>query len=113
MKHPKTARRLRYALSTNNLKPKELSDLCGISKASISQYYNGAHIPSNISAGKMASILGVSPLWLMGFDVPPQDDAKSVRNSLYNKIEKLDDIDRAKIEERVDIMLESDKYGGE
>lgn len=70
MKNEITAKRLRLALSNKNMKPQELSDKSGVNKASVSQYINGSHKPSNISAGKMASILNVDPLWLMGFDVP-------------------------------------------
>lgn len=70
MKNELTAKRLRLALSNKNMKPQELSDKSGVNKASVSQYVNGSHKPSNISAGKMADILDVDPLWLMGFDVP-------------------------------------------
>lgn len=70
MKHKETAKRLQQALYANNMKAQELSDRSGVAKASISQYINGSHKPSNMSAGKMASILNVDPLWLMGFDVP-------------------------------------------
>lgn len=70
MKNELTAKRLRLALSNKNIKPQELSDKSGVNKASVSQYVNGSHKPSNISAGKMAAILDVDPLWLMGFDVP-------------------------------------------
>lgn len=73
MKNEITAKRLTLALSNTNMKPQELADKSGVSKASISQYVNGSHAPSNISSGKMAPILGVNPLWLMGFDVPMND----------------------------------------
>lgn len=69
MKHEETAKRLKDALYENNMKPQELADLSGVSKSSISQYINGSHKPSNISAGKMAAVLGVDPMWLMGFNV--------------------------------------------
>lgn len=70
MKFEETARRLRKAMHDNNMKAVDLCNRTGISKASISQYYNGIHQPTNISAGKMALVLGVNPMWLMGFDVP-------------------------------------------
>lgn len=70
MKKEITAKRLSLALSNANMKPQELADKSGVNKASISQYINGSHSPSNISSGKMAKILKVNPLWLMGFDVP-------------------------------------------
>ena len=71
MKYEKTAKRLMKALSDNDMRAQDLANATGINKASISQYVNGSHAPSNISAGKMADVLGVSPLWLMGFDVQP------------------------------------------
>lgn len=70
MKNAVTAKRLSYALSKVNMIPQELANASGVSKASISQYLNGSHAPSNISSGKMAKILKVNPVWLMGFDVP-------------------------------------------
>ena len=73
MKNPETAKRLQEAIRVNNMIPQELVDRTGISKASISQYLSGQHKPSNISAGKMAKVLGVSALWLMGFEVPMYD----------------------------------------
>lgn len=66
MKHEETARRLKDALNRKNMKAQELSDKSGVSKASISQYMNGVHAPNNISSAKMAKILDVDPLWLMG-----------------------------------------------
>lgn len=70
MKHPETARRLAEALASKNMLPSELASKSGVSKASISQYINGSHIPSNLSSTKMAEVLKVNPLWLMGFDLP-------------------------------------------
>ena len=77
MKFLETARRLKTALDSKNMKPQELADLSGVSKSSISQYVNGSHKPSNMSAGKMAEILGVDPLWLMGFNCPKTLNANS------------------------------------
>lgn len=78
MKNPITAKRLALALSNKNMIPQELANASGVSKASISQYLNGSHAPSNISSGKMAKILDVSPVWLMGFDVPMKEKVSSL-----------------------------------
>lgn len=69
MKYENTSKRLKIALSNKNLTAQELADKSGVSKASISQYVNGSHAPSNVSSSKIAPILDVNPLWLMGFDV--------------------------------------------
>ena len=74
MKHELTAKRLQLAMSNANINAQELSNRSGVAKASISQYVNGSHKPSNISSGKLANILDVDPLWLMGFDVPMIND---------------------------------------
>ena len=79
MKNEITANRLSLALSNANMKPHELADKSGVSKSSISQYVNGSHAPSNISSGKMASILKVNALWLMGFDVPMSLEIKETK----------------------------------
>lgn len=73
MKHKKTAERLVRVLEMYNIKAQELADKSGVSKSSISQYINGIHAPSNISAGKMAEVFDISPVWLMGFDVPMEE----------------------------------------
>lgn len=83
MKHEITAKRLQKALDEAGLKPYQLADKSGVSQASISQYLNGSHKPSNISSGKMAEVLNVSPVWLMGFDVP-QENLKDYTSKVAN-----------------------------
>lgn len=70
MQYQVTAQRLRDALNRAGLRAQDLSNRSGIGKSSISQYLSGSHAPSNKSAGAMAEVLGVNPVWLMGFDVP-------------------------------------------
>lgn len=77
MKNEITAKRLRLALDNASMKPQELAEKSKVSKSSISQYVNGSHAPSNISAGKIGKVLGVDPLWLMGFDVSMKIDTSS------------------------------------
>ena len=84
MKNPITAQRLSTALSNANMIPQELANASGVSKASISQYLNGSHAPSNISSGKMAKVLNVNPVWLMGFDVPIIEQVSSKRGVIIN-----------------------------
>lgn len=70
MQYNETAQRLRFAIDRAGLKAQDLANRSGIGKSSISQYLSGSHAPSNKSAGAMAEVLGVNPVWLMGFDVP-------------------------------------------
>lgn len=70
MKNQETARRLKEAMALAGVTAKELYERSGVSQSSISQYCHGTYVPTNVSAAKMAEVLKVSPVWLMGFDVP-------------------------------------------
>lgn len=76
----------------------EFADYCGISKFSLSQYVNGTNTPGNVNAAKIAQKMNVSPLWVMGFDVPKEapsknyaefeDDFVQRMTAYYNKLNK-------------------------
>lgn len=70
MKHEITSMRLKEAMNDVGLKQRELSEKADVAESSVSHYINGTHTPSNISAGKLARVLDVNPVWLMGFDAP-------------------------------------------
>ena len=77
MKWPVTANRLKQAMNKINISAQELADKSGVSKASISQYVNGSHKPSNISAPNLAKVLMVNAMWLMGFDIDDENKQPS------------------------------------
>lgn len=52
------------------------ADRVGIGKSSVSQYVNGTNFPTNVRAKQIADIFGVSPMWIMGFDVPMIEGTK-------------------------------------
>lgn len=112
MKHEITAQRLQIALNNLKMLPVELSERSGVSQASISQYLNGSHAPSNISSGKMAAVLGCSPVWLMGFDVP--DPASSpippAEMAHLEKYRALDAEDQDTVDALTENLLAKSKY---
>lgn len=114
MKNELTAKRIQLALSNSNMKPQELADKSGIGKASISQYVNGSHAPGNISAKKIGKILNVNPLWLMGFDVPmEQEIVNNVKEELpkiMQYYEQLNDIGKHEATKRVEEMTHAPQY---
>lgn len=67
-------RRLEKALAASGMKPIELSEKTGISQATISQYRSGYSKPKQPRLITIANALGVSPVWLMGLDVPMTDE---------------------------------------
>ena len=86
MKYETTAKRLEWALEERNMTAQLLSDLSGVSKASISQYRHGRNIPNSKSARAMSAILGVTPEWLMGFG---DDDIEKHIDPTYYEINEL------------------------
>lgn len=114
MKHELTAKRLQIAMSNININAQELSNRSGVAKASISQYVNGSHKPSNISSGKMSQILGVNPLWLMGFDVPMKNqDSANAEPDLPKIMEyynQLNDIGKHEATKRVQELTYFPQY---
>lgn len=109
MKNELTAKRLKKALDDAGLKPQELADMSGVSKASISQYINGSHAPSNISSGKMGKVLNVNPLWLMGFDIEMRKEISSESAqkdmTFLEKFSLLNERDKKVILDTIDSML--------
>ena len=66
------ANRLSYALTIRNIKPIELAEITKINKSKISSYMSGRYKPKTDGLKLIANALNVSPVWLMGYDVPMQ-----------------------------------------
>lgn len=68
------AERLRYAMECSGMTAAELSRRAQCHKSSISMYLQGTHTASRAVADRMARVLEVNTAWLMGFDVPMNDE---------------------------------------
>lgn len=68
--------RLRTAMELRNIKPVELAEKTGLSKARISQYLNGIYTPKSKGTYLIAVALNVSETWLMGFNVSMERNSK-------------------------------------
>lgn len=116
MKYELTAKRLKMALDDAGLSQQELADKSGVAKASISQYINGSHSPQNLNSGKMGEVLGVNPLWLMGFDVEMRKDISYGKADedigILEKFSMLNERDKKIVLNLIDSML-SGKGSGE
>lgn len=111
MKFRKTANRLNEALSDAGLSPQDLVNITGINKASISQYRNGTHKPSNKTAAMMAPVLNVNPLWLMGFDVGKNEPSLYRKltdySFIYNYIQTADEKTLGEIRRYIEYVIEN------
>ena len=70
--------RLNEALELRGMNITELAMKSGLNKSSVSRYLSGQMIPRSIAIGKMATALGVSPTWVLGYDVTM--DGKEIRH---------------------------------
>ena len=90
-----TAERLRYAISYRHTTAAEVSNKTGISRGSLSQYISGKFNPKQDRLYVLAKHLRVSPLWLMGIDVPmekakPAQNANPIPESLVKDVQTLE-----------------------
>ena len=68
------ARRLREGLDVRGMTQAELAKRSGISKSSISRYIKGNWEGKQSAVYELAKALGVTEAWLMGYDVPMEND---------------------------------------
>lgn len=67
--------RIREALSIRNMKQVELCERTGIKKSSLNNWLAQRWQPKQEPIMKMARVLGVSEMWLAGYDVPMERPA--------------------------------------
>ena len=99
-----TKSRIREAMERKGMRQADLSKITGIDKGQISSYLSGKYVPKQDNIFLLAKALCVSEAWLMGYD------HKSEADALKDMFEKLDEIDRAKVESYIDWLLSADKY---
>ena len=102
---------IRQLREAKGLGQSEFAELLGIKRQTLFKYEK--NIVTNIPLSRierMATLLGVEPGALTGWSDKRQARLQMYYDALLEKIKKLDEIDRARIGERVDIMLEDAKY---
>lgn len=68
--------RLKKALSIRNMTQAELCQKTKIPKSALSEYIKGLYDPKQDRLLILSEALNVDPVWLMGFDVPMEQDKK-------------------------------------
>ena len=85
-----TSDRLSEAMRAAGKKQIELARETGLSHSTISRYLSGAVEPRQDATHKIATVLGVSELWLWGYDVPKSRTSEQKKNDdLVQVIAKL------------------------
>lgn len=65
-----TRERIREAMDTTGKTQADLVRITGLNRGTISRYLSGAVEPRQDAAHKLAKALGVSEMWLWGYDMP-------------------------------------------
>lgn len=86
----KISKRLNQALKIRDMKPIELSEKAKISKGAISSYLSGKYLPKSKYVYKMAKVLNINPVWLLGYDV--EMEISSINILATDKIVLWDDL---------------------
>lgn len=145
MKEISTADRLKQIMVERGLKQVDILEACKpycvkygvkLNKNDLSQYVSGKVIPKQDKLSILAMALKVNEVWLMGYDVPSEQDYQkwnakfnanklSEEAALLKKIQviygistqqavelfiQLDSMDQGKALERMKVMLEDEKY---
>lgn len=85
-----TKDRLKEAMQAANKKQADLVRETGLNRGTISRYLSGDVEPRQNATHKLAIALGVSEMWLWGYDVPKQRTAAQKKNDdLVQVIAKL------------------------
>jgi transcriptional regulator with XRE-family HTH domain len=84
------ADRLREAMTEAGKKQADLVRETGIDKGALSSYLSGKYEPKQKAIGALARALGVSEMWLWGYDVPKVRTAEQKKNdTLVGVVSKL------------------------
>ena len=67
-----TSARLQEAMQSAQMKQADLARATGLGKGGISNYVTGRYEPKSDVISKLAKALGVSEMWLWGYDVPKE-----------------------------------------
>lgn len=95
-----TGKRLMRIMSDRNLKQIDILKLCEpycekygikLAKNDLSQYVSDKVQPKQDKLSILAMALGVSEVWLMGYDMPMHSDNSQIQEAieLYDRIQKL------------------------
>ena len=101
-----TADRLREAMAETGKKQADLMRETGRDRGAISSYLSGKYEPKQKAINKLAVALGVSEMWLWGYDVPRERTPEQKKNdklsllvvrlrrdpAFYDVVEKLDQV---------------------
>ena len=112
--------RIKFLRESKNMTQVEFGKIAGVSDKAVSTWENGTAEPRMGAIQKIADYFGVSKGWIV--DEPSSSSEADQADRLFiekysrdvydaaMKYSKLDSTDRARATERIDMMLEDEKY---
>ena len=104
-------KRLHEAMLKRNVKAIELAEKTELTRCQISGYINGRCQPKNDKLYLISQALNVNPMWLMGFDVPINEDEADTRTRINTILNNLEGRQLEKVLAMLELMLEYEKEG--
>lgn len=104
-----TSERLQEAMISASMKQADLARATGLSKGGISNYVTGRYEPKSDIISKLAKALGVSEMWLWGYDVPkerPKENNSPAEPKLTEGEQILIDLFRSVPEDKRQMVLQ-------
>lgn len=98
--------RLKDAMNRRKVTQEELAKKVGASQSSVSYWLLGDRFPRLPTLYKLAEVLDVNPLWLIGHDAETESEA------ILEKYFALEPADQVKVMGYIDAILSSDRYNG-
>ena len=95
--------RLNEALELRGWSASELAKRSNINKGTISHYLHGDIVPKQSKIGAMATALGVSPAWLLGYEVNMKGELLQPKIEMY----KLSDENQTRLLAYYQALLDS------
>lgn len=86
------------------LKQIEISDRTGIPRGQINEYLKGKCKPKQDKLHMIAKALNVSPIWLMGYDVPMNDIDNIVKTTRDNINDILNNLNENQLEQAYQML---------
>lgn len=111
--------RLKKALMLRDMSQTKLCELTNIPKSAISQYISGGFKPKQTRTYILAEALKVNPAWLMGYDIPIEQDCEQadkntdyteLKTNIIDRINQLNFVGLQKANEYIQYLLEQAIY---
>ena len=98
--------RLNEAMKKRDMSVNEVADRAELNRATVYRYLQGKVVPKQKAIYAMSKALGVSPVWLLGFDDENEDiDYQLVENNIIYEVKKLSPDGQLKVKNFVKFLL--------